>query len=92
MCQPDDAGSACEECSMSQAHQDLHRSGPARSQREQQSRFESNVGEFVGYVGAAEHHEALAIGGRFECPVVHDTDKLGADDCVEAELQAGESS
>ena len=69
---------------MGQADQSLHRSRPARSQREQQLRFEPNVGEFVGHVGTAKHHEALATGGRFECPVVDDTDKLGADDYMEA--------
>ena len=77
---------------MSQAHQGLYRSGPARSQRDQQLRLESNVGELIGHEATAEHHQALAIRGRFECSVVHDPDQLSADEYGHVELQARESS
>jgi hypothetical protein len=76
---------------MSQAHKGLHGSGPARPQREKQLRFESNVGELIGYEAAAQHLQSPAIRGRFECPVVHDPDELSADEYVYVELQTCKS-
>jgi hypothetical protein len=76
---------------MSQANQGLQGSGPVRSQREQQLRFESNVREFIGHEATAERPQALTIRGRFECSVVHDPDQLRADEYVYVELQTRES-
>jgi len=49
------------------------------------------VGELIGHEATAEHHQAPAIRGRFECSVVHDPDQLSADEYVYVELQTRES-
>src|SRR3984957_5372264 len=50
------------------------------------------MGELIGREAAAEHHQALTIRGRFECPVVHDPDQLSADEYVYIEFQTRKSS
>jgi hypothetical protein len=50
------------------------------------------VGKLIGHQHTAEHHQALAIRGRCECPVVHHPYQLGAGEYVEVKFQARESS
>jgi len=47
------------------------------------------MGELIGHEATAEHPQALAIRGRFECSVVDDPDQLSADEYVYAETQRG---
>jgi len=77
---------------MTQAHQGLHRCRPLRSQREEQLRFESNVGQFIGDEHTAEDRQTPAIRGCFECSIIDDPDQLGADEYIYIELQTRESS
>jgi len=66
--------------------------GPARSQREKQLRFESNVGEFIGYEHAAQQPQAPAPRGGFQCSIEYNPDQLGADEYMQVQLKTREPS
>jgi hypothetical protein len=50
------------------------------------------VGELIGHQHPAEHAQALAIRGGFECPVVHDPYQLRADEYMQIEFKTREPS
>jgi len=76
---------------MSRARQRQPPSGVPGSQREQQLRLESDMGELVGNDGSAENLQALAIRNRFERAIIYVSNHLSADEHGYVELQSGES-
>ena len=62
----------------------------AGAQGEQQLRFETDMGEFIGNDGATEDSQALAIRDRFESAVIDISNELCAHEHIEIELQTAE--
>jgi len=90
--EPDHDRSPSEEDQPGRAGHGPRRSVTAGSHAEQQLRLESDMGELIGDQGTAENLQALAVRGGFQRAVIDGSNKLGADENAEIQLQPREPS